>query len=196
MKGFLRVFFCCLFLTFLLGATPMETMKNLELKMQLNQENFDNLATKLNPYYSETLSQTDTYFLSKQGRLKLREENGKNAYLIRYERPNLKEAKQSNYLFYPVTDVSLFLSVLGDNLKEEIKVKKQRMLYLLKSHIRIHLDQVESLGNFLEIEIILSKEVPLSVAEAEMRELQDWLQITNHCKISHGYRELLQKKYK
>lgn len=194
MKDFLRCFFCLLFISFQSDATPVETMKNLELKIQLNQEKFDNLTTLLNPYYSETLAQTDTYFASKQGRLKLREQNGKKAYLIRYQRPDLEEAKQSSYLFYPIDDVSLFLSVLGDSLKEEIKVKKQRALYLPKPHIRIHLDQVESLGDFLEIEIVLSKEMPRSLAETEMCELQDWLQLTHLRKITHGYRELLQQK--
>lgn len=162
--------------------------------MQLNQENFASLAAQLTPYYSETLFQIDTYFATKQGRLKLREEKGKNAYLIRYQRPDLEEAKQSNYLFYPIDDVDLFRSVLGDSLKEEIQVKKRRALYFPKPHIRVHLDQVEDLGDFLEIEIILSKEVPLVVAETEMRELQDWLELSNLHKITQGYRELLQAK--
>lgn len=171
----------------------MERMKNLELKVQLDPETFDSLKALLAPYYSETLSQTDTYFVTKHGRLKLREENGKNAYFIHYQRPNLQEAKQSNYLFYPVDDVGLFLSVFGDSLEEEVKVKKQRALYFPKPHIRVHLDQVEGLGNFLEIEIILSNEAPLALAETEMEELQDWLQLLNLRKITHGYRELLQQ---
>src|SRR5579863_10535110 len=99
MKGFFKPFFCMLFSLFLLEATPVETMKNLELKVQLNPERLCHLTTKLTPYYSETLFQTDTYFITSQGRLKLREENGNNAYLIRYLRPDLEGAKQSNYLF-------------------------------------------------------------------------------------------------
>lgn len=168
-------------------------MKNLELKVHLDQETLSNLRAQLSPYYSETLIQTDTYFVTKQGRLKLREENNKNAYLIRYQRPDLEEAKESSYLFYPIMDVNLFLSVLGDSLKEELKVKKQRALYFPKSHIRVHLDDVENLGHFLEIEIILSKDVPLTIAEIEMQELQDWLQLSDLSKINCGYRELLQK---
>lgn len=195
MKGFFVFIFCFLLrLSLLQGASSsIEAMKNLEIKVQLNQETLNNLMVQLNPYYSETLIQIDTYFMTKEGRLKLREEEGKDAYLIRYQRPDLEEAKESNYLFYPVNNVSLFLSVLGDSLKEELKVKKQRALYFPKPHIRVHLDQVNDLGDFLEIEIILSKDISLSVAEIEMQELQEWLQLVNLPKINCGYRELLQK---
>jgi adenylate cyclase len=168
-------------------------MKNLEIKLQLDQTTLNNLVVHLKPYYSETLIQTDTYFVTKQGRLKLREENGKKAYLIRYQRPDLEEPKESDYLFYSVDNVTLFLSVLGDSLREELKVKKRRALYFPKPHLRVHLDQVENLGDFLEIEIILSEEVPLSTAETEMRELQQELQLLNLKKIDCGYRELLKK---
>lgn len=194
MNSFLRMFFCVPFITFLVEAGPIEKMKNLEIKVQLDQENLDHLAAELKPFFAENLFQTDTYFETHQGRLKLREEKGKNGYLIRYQRPDLEQAKQSDYLFYPVADRDLFLTVLGDSLKEEIKVIKRRALYKPKPHIRVHLDQVEDLGDFLEIEIILSQEVPLSVAETEMRQLQDWLQLNNLRKITQGYRELLQLK--
>ncbi len=169
-------------------------MKNLEVKIALNHEEMEPLKEELKPYFAEMLVQTDTYFVTKQGRLKLREEQGKGAYLNRYERPDLEEAKQSHYLFYPVDDVDLFFSVFGDSLKEEIKVKKVRALYFPKPHIRVHLDSVEELGDFLEIEIILSKEVPLAVAEVEMAELQNRLQLTHLSKITCGYRELLLQK--
>ncbi len=169
-------------------------MRNLELKVQLNQESLNNLIAQLSPYYSETLIQTDTYFASKEGRLKLREEKGKSACLIRYQRPNLQDPKEANYVLYPIKDVDQFFAVFGDFLQEELKVKKQRALYFPKPHIRVHLDQVEELGDFLEIEVPLSKDVPLAVAETEMRELQKRLQLENLNKIDCGYRELLQKK--
>ncbi len=190
MKYFVKYLICFLFLTSLLEA---EVRKNLEIKLQLDGEKFQDLQTQLIPYYRETLLQTDTYFKTKQGRLKLRVEEGKKTYLIRYERPDLEEAKQSNYQFYPVDDAPLFLSVLGDSIAEEIQVKKSRALYFPKPHIRVHLDQVEKLGNFLEVEIILSNEVALEVAEKEMRELQEWLQLASCKKITQSYRELLQQ---
>ena len=193
MQGPIKYFICFFGIFSSLQAMPTETMKNLEIKLQLDQERFNNLAAQLAPYYSETLYQTDTYFETKHDRFKLREENGKTPYLIRYQRPDLEEAKQSNYLFYPVNNVDLFLSVIGDSLKEELKIKKQRAIYFPKPHIRVHLDQIEDLGNFLEIEIILSNTAPLSVAKTEMLELENWLNITNLSKISLGYRELLQQ---
>lgn len=194
MKFTCKILVCFLLYASLSQGVSLETMKNLELKVQLDQETLNNLFVQLNPYYSETIIQTDTYFVTQQGRFKLREEYGKDAYLIRYQRPNLEGSKESNYLFYPIHDIDLFLSVLGDSLQEELKVKKQRTLYFPKPHIRVHLDRVEDLGDFLEIEIILSKNVPLSVAETEMQELIESLQLINLNKIDCGYRELLQKR--
>jgi predicted adenylyl cyclase CyaB len=191
----MRIFFIFfLFISCFLHGASLETMKNLELKVQLNQQIMTDLKAQLQSCYAETLIQTDTYFVSEQSRFKLREESGKQAYLIRYQRPNLQEAKESNYLFYPVSDVKLFLAVFGDTLQEELKVKKQRALYFPKPHIRVHLDQVEELGDFLEIEIILSKDISIAVAQEEMQELQQWLHIENLKKINCGYRELLQEK--
>lgn len=184
----------CVQLEKIFSKERIAEMKNLEFKVALDSNAFDSLKAKLSPYYSTTLFQIDTYFEAKEGRLKLREENGDYAYFIHYHRPDIEEAKESNYLFYPVDDVGLFLSVFGNSLKEEIKVKKQRILYLPKPHIRVHLDQVEDLGNFLEIEIILSQEVSLAVAEMEMKALKEELQLENLQKIANGYRELLQQK--
>lgn len=193
MKNFCRLFLACLLSAFQLQGSSVEVMRNLELKVQLDEDAFTRVQDRLHADYAETLFQTDTYFETKEGRLKLREEKGKRAYFIRYERPDCQEAKQSNYLFYPVEDVDLFFSLFGDSLKEEIKVVKQRNLYFPKPYIRVHLDQVEGLGKFLEIEIILSKEVSLSSAETTMRHLQDWLRLDGLPKISHGYRELLRQ---
>lgn len=169
----------------------IQPMKNLELKVQLDEDALSYLSEQLKPYFAEILLQTDTYFVTHEGRFKLREEEGKNAYLIRYERPDQKTAKQSDYLFYPIHDPLLFRSVMNDCLKEEVVVKKQRSLYFPKPDIRIHLDEVVDLGCFLEIEIILSESMSLMAANQEMEELQKWLQLDNQRKISKGYRELL-----
>lgn len=184
----IRFFVACL----LLMSFSLEAMKNLEIKVQLDEDSKNRLGEKLRPYYADKLFQTDTYFLTKEGRLKLREEEGKGAYLIRYLRPDLEAAKESDYLFYPITDVKLFLCVLGDAIKEEIKVIKQRELFFPKPHIRVHLDKVIDLGDFLEIEIILG-DVSQAIAEIEMQELIEWLQLKDLPKMRFGYRELLQK---
>lgn len=182
-----------MFHSFFLQANFPELMKNLELKVQLSEDVFGDLEEKLQPYYVETLLQTDTYFLTNQGRLKLREEDGKAAYVVSYQRPNCKEAKESKYLFYPVDDVELFLAVFSGVLCKQLQIKKQRALYFPKPYIRLSLDQVEELGNFLEIEIVLSEDCPLREAEIEMQELQESLELKKYPQVDCGYRELLQK---
>lgn len=169
-------------------------MTNLELKVRLDRESRTLLGERLAPYYAETLEQIDTYFKTREGRLKLREETGGRPYLIRYLRPDLEGAKESSYLFYPIEDANLFLSVVGDAIKEEVRVKKLRVLYHPKPYIRVHLDEVESLGDFLEIEIILSDSVSLETATADMRWLEKWLGLDAFEKVNRGYRELMQEE--
>lgn len=104
--------------------------------------------------------QTDTYFHVPHGRLKLREGNIENA-LIFYERDNEYGPKQSDFHLVAVVD--------GDNLRQLLKrsfgilvvVKKQREIYFI-DNVKFHIDSLESLGNFVEIEAG-NKEMAMSI---------------------------------
>lgn len=96
--------------------------------------------------------QTDTYFPCTAGRFKLREGNIENA-LIYYRRPNQpgpKEAEVSLCRIEPNPDLRL---VLSEALGVRVQVIKHREIYFL-DNVKIHLDQVEPLGSFVEIEAI------------------------------------------
>ena len=129
-------------------------MQNLELKVRLvGQKERDDVESRIKQYYTDTLIQTDTYFVVPNGRLKLREEvktkvYEKHAYGIRYFRPDVAEAKMSHYETFVVEDVPSFMKVFGDALNVEIVVQKVRKLYLIRN-ARIHLDTVKDLGSFL-----------------------------------------------
>ena len=70
----------------------MQGLENLELKAYRKT---DAGTDFLKPYFVEVLHQTDTYYETTDGRLKLREEVGKEAYVIRYDRTD--EAKERNF---------------------------------------------------------------------------------------------------
>lgn len=160
-------------------------MTNIEFKAR--RQNFEEIYSVLarrQIALAATLRQTDTYFHAPNGRLKLREINDEIAQLIFYQRPDRAEVKRSDYLIAPVTSAAPLREVLGAAHGIRNVVKKTRELYLLPRQfgeyagraapdlIRLHLDAVEGIGHFLEIEVILPAGEPASIAE---QEAQFWL---------------------
>ena len=98
--------------------------------------------------------QSDTFFNVPHGRLKLREFEDGSAQLIQYDRPNESSACISNYHAVEVSDCAAMKKALTASLGVRGEVKKRRWLFL--SHdTRIHFDSVESLGDFIELEVML-----------------------------------------
>jgi homotetrameric cytidine deaminase len=96
------------------------------------------------------LRQRDTYFARTRGRLKLREEDGR-AQLIAYQRPDSTTARTSVYRLVEVSDPDELRAALDALLGTLVVVDKRRHL-LLYENVRIHLDEVEGLGSFVELE--------------------------------------------
>jgi homotetrameric cytidine deaminase len=97
------------------------------------------------------LRQRDTYFRVTSGRLKLREEEPGGAMLIQYDRVDADEARESRYRLIPVEDPEALKAALESSIGTLAVVEKERHL-LLWQNVRIHLDKVKDLGNFLELE--------------------------------------------
>ncbi len=102
----------------------------------------------------EAICQDDTFFGAPHGRLKLREFADGSAELIHYQRPDTGEAKASDYVRVAVPDPAALREALARGLGVLGRVRKQRLL-LRVGATRIHLDQVEGLGSFLELEVVL-----------------------------------------
>jgi adenylate cyclase class 2 len=98
-----------------------------------------------------TLTQRDTYFEVPRGRLKLREEPDAVATLIAYERPDLAGNKESRYRLVGVSDPAELRAALESVLGITVVVGKTRRLFIHEG-VRIHLDRVEGLGDFVEFE--------------------------------------------
>jgi len=112
--------------------------------------------------YDGRLDQVDTYFGVGDGsRLKLREQthhtaDGRavaSAELIRYERPDVATARVSEYVRVPVGDGSATCEELAARHGVRGTVRKRRRLWLLGA-TRVHLDEVEGLGTFVELETV------------------------------------------
>ena len=97
------------------------------------------------------LRQRDTYFRTRSGRLKLREEDPGGATLVQYYRPDAAHARESRYRLVPVADPDELRAALDAALGTLVVVEKERRL-LLWEGVRIHLDTVSGLGTFVELE--------------------------------------------
>jgi len=95
--------------------------------------------------------QIDTYFRVQNGRLKLREGDIENA-LIFYERNNQEGPKDSKVILYSSIPSSL-KDVLLASCGALVVVDKQRHIYFIEN-VKFHVDLVNGLGSFCEIEAI------------------------------------------
>lgn len=94
--------------------------------------------------------QTDTYFNALRGRLKLREGNIENT-LIYYERADTGGPRASAFSLVEVNEPVVLKDMLTAAAGIKVVVKKQRDIYFL-GNVKIHLDSLEGLGHFVEIE--------------------------------------------
>lgn len=102
----------------------------------------------------EVLHQIDVFFVSTGARLKLRMLGPDRGELIRYERANRAEVRPSHYSIARTPDPEILLDILTRALGQSGTVKKTRRLYLV-GQTRVHIDAVEELGDFLELEVVL-----------------------------------------
>jgi homotetrameric cytidine deaminase len=139
------------------------------------------------------LSQRDTYFVSRRGRLKLREQGGQHSELIAYRRPDGLQPTESTYVPAPVWTPDALTEALDAALGTAVVVAKRRRLFLWEG-VRIHLDEVENLGSFVEFEAVLepgSDEGAITAAREKLTRLRAALQIDDDALVSVGYADLL-----
>jgi predicted adenylyl cyclase CyaB len=110
-------------------------------------------AARLATRYVGVDSQTDTYFVTRAGRLKLRRSSLSGGQLIPYLREDRTGPKRADYQVLPVADAAHLERTLAAILGVHRVVRKRREIFLV-DHVRIHLDEVEGLGCFVELEAV------------------------------------------
>jgi homotetrameric cytidine deaminase len=95
--------------------------------------------------------QRDTYFARASGRLKLREQTPGDAELIQYRRPDESGPRVSDYRIVPAPEG---LGAVLDAALGTLAVVEKRRRLLIADGVRIHLDRVEGLGEFVELEAV------------------------------------------
>ena len=167
--------------------------RNIEIKARLQDvTKSEQILQSLCSKPAETLQQTDVFFASQLGRLKLRTTAPDHGALIFYQRPDRAGPKLSEYYISVTYEPEQLRSVLKQAHGELGVVTKQRRVYLL-GRTRIHIDQVENLGDFIELEVVLSKDASIESAHKEALEIMQVLQIQDVDLIECAYFDLLYK---
>ena len=139
------------------------------------------------------LRQRDTYFGTLDGRLKLREETRpdgtSHAQLVSYSRPDAATARTSAYHLVDVPDPASLTEALDATLGTAVVVDKHRHLLLWRD-VRIHLDDVDGLGTWIELEAVAPPDSDLTTEHQKVGELRDVLDMPDERVVSEGYAAL------
>jgi len=168
--------------------------RNIEIKAQI--DSIETLAAKVATFADDgpiEIAQDDTFFRCDSGRLKLRAFADGTGELIYYRRANQGAPKESFYLRTPTS--------VPDSLRESLslaygqtgRILKRRLLFLV-GRTRIHLDNIEQLGQFLELEVVLADDERPDDGIYEARALMESLGIKSHQLIDCAYVDLLARR--
>ncbi|HWB11922.1 MAG TPA: class IV adenylate cyclase [Pirellulales bacterium] len=167
--------------------------RNIELKARVHSlERVGEICREF-AQFSAHERQVDTYFTCQQGRLKLRERGTQAAQLVAYARPDETTPRASDYWLVPVAEPSLLKAALTAALGVRVVVEKDRQVFLYRN-VRIHLDRVACLGDFLELEAVLGGQDDEREATRLVAELAQRLGVESSDRVDCSYSDLLLSK--
>jgi len=174
--------------------------RNVEIKARLGEPGSDTglvavrqRAEALAGSPAAVLQQDDTFFAAPHGRLKLRvfaPQGGDGAELIHYTRGDDTAARTSEYVRVPVPDPDALREALTRAIGQHGRVRKTRWL-VLRGRTRIHLDAVEGLGDFMELEVVLGPDEDPEAGRLEAEALMTDLGLQHAPRVAGAYRDLL-----
>jgi predicted adenylyl cyclase CyaB len=166
-------------------------MLNIELKARCQDiGGLREACRSLGAEGQEPERQLDTYFGVSHGRLKLRESLPSGAELIFYERADIAGPRESHYETCAVEDAEGLKAILKKALGVRAVVAKRRETFLI-GHMRVHLDKVQDLGSFVELEGIVEDPAGLSEVDNEVREMKQALGIDDRSLLKESYSDLI-----
>jgi len=166
---------------------------NIEIKARVRDfADIKSRAEKLSDTPVEIIPQEDTFFKVQHGRIKLRILAPDQAQLIFYTRPDQEGPKRSDYHISQTSDPENLKRVLELAYGIRGVVKKTRYLYLV-GQTRVHLDDVEGLGQFMELEVVMREEQGDAEGQAVAEGLMASLGVERGDLIDGAYMDLLEK---
>ena len=166
-------------------------LSNIEIKVEA--PDLDAVAARalaLGGTPAQVLEQEDTFFKVPAGRLKIRKLSPTLGELIYYKRPDVAGPKQCHYLIARTAEPDALVTTLAAALGVAGVVRKTRRLHLV-GQTRVHLDSVERLGTYVELEVVLRPGQAAAEGEAIARELLCALGLADARHIAGAYFDLL-----
>jgi predicted adenylyl cyclase CyaB len=167
--------------------------RNVEIKARV--ENLTPIRTRaatLTTDGSRTIDQVDTFFAVPHGRLKVRAFADGSGELIAYERTDEPGPKQSSYTRVECSDAAALCEALARVLQRRGVVAKHREVFVA-GRTRIHLDVVEHLGAFVELEVVLADGESVEAGRREAHNLLSVLQIPESDLVPGAYIDLIER---
>ncbi len=165
--------------------------RNVEIKARI--DSIEALAALVAPWADQgptPITQDDTFFRCDNGRLKLRSFSATEGELIFYRRADAAGPKESFYVIARSHEPDVLREALTLAYGQAGRVRKQRTLFLI-GRTRVHLDRVDGLGEFLELEVVLRDGEPVSAGRHEAQALMARLGVTDSQLITGAYVDLL-----
>ena len=164
---------------------------NIEIKARV--DDFDVLSARaeaLSDVPVKVIPQEDTFFNTEKGRLKLRMLAPDLGYLIYYERPDRVGPKRSEYHLAKTNEPENLKTALALALGVRGVVRKTRYLYMV-GQTRIHLDEVDGLGYFMELEVVMREGQSDAEGQAIAEDLMRRLGVREEALIEGAYMDLI-----
>ena len=180
---------------FLANRSRIDPMPaNIEIKARART--FDDLrrrAEGLSDTPAQVIPQEDTFFYTTKGRLKLRQLAPDVGQLVYYERTDASGPKRSDYILVETSEPSAIKAALTAALGVRGVIRKRRTLYLV-GQTRVHLDEVERLGEFVELEVVLRPEQSDAEGQAIAQDLMTRLGVRKEDLVEGAYMDILEGK--
>lgn len=183
-------------------------MRNVEIKAFVKDpkgflSKVESIAKK-----TDAFQQVDYFFNvpKERGRLKLRIQSpsaGSGAtesnpmvpekgQLIFYNRNDQSGPKLSNYIIYETKEPMVLISTMDMAIGVTGKVQKHRTLYMY-GQTRIHYDQVNDLGRFMELEVVLKEDQTAEQGQEIAKAIMEQLGVQQSDLVEGAYFDLLSK---
>ena len=167
---------------------------NIEIKARAaDLRRLEEIAVALGGEGPVDIPQEDTFFRVPRGRLKLRCFADGTGELIQYARPDASDPSPSDYVLSATKDPDTLREALARGLGIRGVVRKVRRLYMI-DRTRVHLDEVEGLGTFVELEVVLRDGESHAEGRRVAEELMSALHIRDEDLIDEAYVDLLEQR--
>jgi predicted adenylyl cyclase CyaB len=165
--------------------------RNIEIKAAVSDLDAVRRSVRtIAPQSPQIIDQIDTFFVVPAGRLKVREFADGSGELIAYDRPDQSGPKTSTYSIVRCDGARTLVEIFARLVPMSGRVVKRRELWMI-GRTRVHLDEVETLGAFVELEVVLRDDEPSESGEREARELMGRLGIGDEALVPEAYIDLV-----